>query len=448
MTQLMEEKDVYLSEFDRFEKYLAGTERSKVHRLRRKAIDHFATVGFPTLRDEEWRFTSVAPLTRIPFRAAEPAPDGRVREEFAEELQARGAGCRLVFVNGRFAPRLSARDALPDGTLMSLADVFSHQPERVEAYLGRYAGYDQSAFTALNTAFLRDGAFLSLPPGKEIAEPIHLVFISTGADAPAVAHPRNLIVAGRHSRATVVETYLGSAEDVYFTNAVTEIVVGEEAGLDHYKVQREGAQAFHISTQQVQQNRGSRFTSHALNFGGGLVRNDVNAVLDGEGCECTLNGLYLASGRQHVDNHTRIDHARPRCASHELYKGILDGQAHGVFNGKIFVHQDAQKTDAKQTNKTLLLSDQAVINTKPQLEIFADDVKCTHGATVGQLDAEAVFYLRSRGIGAREARDLLTFAFANDIIQRIRPQALRSELDRALLAGRQLPESRVTEEAV
>src|SRR5262249_47322082 len=211
-------------------------------------------------------------------------------------------------------------------------------------------------------------------------------------------------VAGPGSEATIIESFVGLEEGLYFTNSVTEIVLGEGAAIDHYKVQRESKEAFHIATQQIHQGRASRFTSHSITLGGGLVRNDVNAMLDAEGCECTLNGLYLASGRQLVDNHTRIDHAKPHCASHELYKGILDGQAHGVFNGKIFVHQDAQKTDAKQTNKTLLLSDDAVINTKPQLEIFADDVKCTHGATVGQLDDNAIFYLRSRGIDAAAAR--------------------------------------------
>jgi Fe-S cluster assembly protein SufD len=443
MTHVLEEKDVYLSEFDRLEKQPAGPDHAKVHRLRRKAIDHFAAVGFPTVRDEEWRFTSVAPLTRIPFRPAEPAPETRPDEELLGRIERLGRGPRAVFVNGHFAPHLST-----GGLAVSLAEMLGRHSDRVEAHLGGYARFDQGAFTALNTAFWRDGAYLEIPAGKEFAEPVHVVFVWVGTPAPAVAHPRTLIVAGRHSRATVVETYLGPDEEAYFTNAVTEIVLEDEAGIDHYKVQREGLAAFHVATHQVQQGRGSRFTSHAINLGGGLVRNNVNVVLAAEGCECTLNGLYLAAGRQHVDNHTRIDHAKPHCASHELYKGILDGQAHGVFNGKIYVHQDAQKTDAKQTNKTLLLSENAVINTKPQLEIFADDVKCTHGATVGQLDAEAVFYLRSRGIGGREARDLLTFAFANDIIQRVRPEALRSELERALLAGRQLPEGRVAEEAI
>src|SRR5262249_35960865 len=239
------------------------------------------------------------------------------------------------------------------------------------------------------------------------------LFYSTTGE-PAVAHPRSLVVAGTSSQLTLVETYAGRDGEVYFTNAVTEVVAGENAVLDHYKVQRESRAAFHVATTQVRQARSSNFSSHFIGLGGGLVRNEVRALLDAEGCECTVNGLYVAGGRQHADNHTVIDHARPHCASHELYKGILDGHAHGVFNGKIFVREDAQKTDAKQTNQTLLLSDDAVINTKPQLEIYADDVKCTHGATVGQLDAESLFYLRARGIGLDEARSLLIFAFAND----------------------------------
>jgi Fe-S cluster assembly protein SufD len=274
-----------------------------------------------------------------------------------------------------------------------------------------------------------------------VAEPIQLVFLTTPSAEPAVAHPRTLILAGINSQAAIIETFAALEDGVYFTNGVTEIVLGEGAVLDHTKVQRESKNAFHIATQQVHQARASNITSHSIALGGGLVRNDVNVVLDAEGCECTLNGLYLANGRQHIDNHTRIDHARPHCASHELYKGILDGKAHGVFNGKIYVHQDAQKTDAKQTNKTLLLSEDAVINSKPQLEIYADDVKCTHGATIGQLDEEAVFYLRSRGVGQEEARSLLTYAFANDIISRIKVEPIRAGLEQALLADRRVKEA-------
>jgi Fe-S cluster assembly protein SufD len=257
-----------------------------------------------------------------------------------------------------------------------------------------------------------------------------------------VAHPRNLIVAGVNSQARIVESYVGPDGDVTFTNAVTEIVAGENSVLDHYKLQRQGRAAFHVATLQIQQQRSSTFSSHFIGLGGRLVRNEVNAVLGGEGCTCTLNGLYAARDEQHMDNRTLIDHALPHCTSHELYKGILDGRAHGVFNGKILVRQDAQKTDAKQTNQTLLLSTDATINTKPQLEIFADDVKCTHGATVGQLDAEAIFYLRSRGIDLQAARSLLTFAFANDIIGRIQVAPLRAQLEEGLLAAQRLPQGK------
>jgi Fe-S cluster assembly protein SufD len=271
--------------------------------------------------------------------------------------------------------------------------------------------------------------------------PIHLVFVTTAAGEGTVSHPRNLVVAGVGSQATVVESYLGLEEELYFTNAVSEIAAGERAVLDHYKVQHESREAFHVANLQVHQEQASKFSTHYLGFGGALVRNEVRAALEGEGCECTINGLYMAGDRQHLDNHTVIDHAKPHCASHELYKGILDGKAHGVFNGKIFVRQDAQKTDAKQTNKTLLLSDDAVINTKPQLEIYADDVKCTHGATVGQLDADAIFYLRSRGIGREAARSLLTFAFANDIISRVKVEPIRARLEQTLLAAQQLSQT-------
>jgi Fe-S cluster assembly protein SufD len=245
-------------------------------------------------------------------------------------------------------------------------------------------------------------------------------------------------VAGENSQCTVVESYAGVPEQIYLTNAVTEVVLAENAVVDHYKVQRESVKAYHIATLQVQLGRTSNFSSHYIGFGGALVRNDANAVLGAEGGECTLNGLYRATDRQLTDNHTSIDHAMPHCNSHEIYKGILDGHARGVFNGKIFVRLDAQKTDAKQTNQTLLLSKDAQINTKPQLEIFADDVRCTHGATIGQLSDEALFYLRTRGIPEDQARSLLTYAFAGDIVSRIKVEAIRAQLDQILLAERAL----------
>ncbi len=438
MIELMEERDSYLSGFTQFEKDQAEPETSWLYRLRRTAMERFTELGFPTLHDEEWRFTNLASLAKVPFQLAPRERHGLSAERLRQVAGDVGDGQRLVFVDGHFAEDLST-GAIANGTATSLAVVLATRPAWAEPYLARYARYDEQPFTALNTAFVQDGAFLHIPKGVVIAQPIHLLFLATGNGQPSMNHPRNLLVADSNSQATIIEHYLGLDEGVYFTNAVTEVVLGENAVLDHYKLQQESKAAFHIATTQVQQDRTSNFSSHFISLGGGLVRNDVNAVLDAEGCECTLNGLYQGAGRQHIDNHTRIDHARPHCTSHELYKGILDGQAHGVFNGKIYVHQDAQKTDAKQTNQTLLLSENAVINTKPQLEIFADDVKCTHGATVGQLAAEAIFYLRSRGIGLDDARNILTYAFANDIIRRIKVAAIREQLEQTLLQTPALP---------
>lgn len=436
---VLAERNIYLSDFERTEKELARVGSQSFHRLRHAALERFLALGFPTLDDEEWRFTNLAPMTGRTFQLAGPAV---VKAEDIQRVSFPDADCsRLVFVNGRFASELSALQALPDGVIAgSLADALKTQVAQVEPYLARFADYEEHAFTALNTAFIRDGAFLLLPRGKAAERPVHLVFVSTAPNVAAVAHPRILIVAGENSQARVIESYVAVGPEVYFTNAVTEVVLAEGSHLDHYKVQRESRRAFHIHTLQIHQGRSSTFASQNLVFGGGLVRNEVNAVLNAEGCECTLNGLYLAGGEQLIDNHTRIDHAKPHCASHELYKGILDGKAKGVFNGKIYVHPDAQKTDAKQTNQTLLLSEDAVIDTKPQLEIFADDVKCTHGATVGQLDAEALFYLQTRGIGRDEARALLTYAFANDIVGRVQVEPLRRWLEGHLTARQPLPQ--------
>jgi Fe-S cluster assembly protein SufD len=296
----------------------------------------------------------------------------------------------------------------------------------VECYLGRHADFDRNPFVALNTAFLGNVTILTIPRNAVIEQPIEIACES--ADG-TVAHPRTLILVGANAHCTIVETYKGAGK--YLTNAVTEILVGERAVVDHYKVQQESVTAFHISTLQATIGRSATFSSHSTSLGGALVRNDANATLS-EGSDATLNGLYIVNGTQHVDNHTLIDHTMPHGTSHEIYKGILDGKAHAVFNGKIIVRQDAQKTDSKQTNKNLVLSDDAVVDTKPELQIFADDVRCTHGATIGQLDAEALFYLQSRGIGKREARRLLTYAFAQDVVDRIKVQSLRDSLERIL----------------
>jgi Fe-S cluster assembly protein SufD len=436
MLEIIDDREAYLSDFARIEND-AGP--SWLARVRKKAIERFDKLGFPTLRNEEWRFTNLASLTKVPFHLA--SDDGEALPEPQVSAWASAASCRLVFVNGRYAPQLSRPGRLPAGVVFGNLAAHLHE-EWVQQHLTRHALFQDHSFTALNTAFFQDGGVLFLPRGEVAPEPIHLVFISTVPGEPTVSHPRNLIVAGAGSQSAIVETYLGRDGEVYLTNAVTEVVAEESAVVDHYKIQEESRDAFHVATLQVRQGKQSRFTSCSIALGAGLARNEINAGFAAEGGECTLNGLYLASGQQLIDNHTVIDHAQPRCASHELYKGILANRSRGVFSGKIYVRQDAQKTDAKQTNQTLLLSEDATINTKPQLEIYADDVKCTHGATVGQLDEEALFYLRSRGIGRAEAKSLLIFAFANDIIGRIKVDSIRAGLEERLLAAEQLPTER------
>jgi Fe-S cluster assembly protein SufD len=339
----------------------------------------------------------------------------------------------LVFVNGRFAPAFSSAGELPAGLrVANLASLLSSEPGLVEPWLTHATRFEMQGFTALNTAFITEAAVILIPNDLAVERPIHVVHLAD-ADAPIVTHPRTLIVASRHSRVHVVESYAGREGQNYFTNAVTEIIGGPGSNIEHCRVQRESLEAYHVSSTHLHLSRDAVFASEHVTLGGALVRNDVNAVLDAEGINCTLNGLYLVDGRRLVDNHTTIDHAKPHCESHELYKGILDDQGRGVFNGKIFVRPDAQKTDAKQTNQVVLLSDNATINTKPQLEIFADDVKCTHGATVGQLAADQLFYLRARGIGEAQARAILLHAFASDIVERIQVEPLRNHLEQILL---------------
>jgi Fe-S cluster assembly protein SufD len=309
---------------------------------------------------------------------------------------------------------------------MSLSEALATSPELVEEHLGRYADIATNPFVALNTAFVREGVFLHIPDGVAIEEPIHVVFGTVTSNI--VTHPRMLIVAGKNTEVKIVESWVASAES-YFNNPVTEMVCGENASLCHCRVQHESRTAFHVAAQQAHLARSSRFSTENISLGGALVRNDVGAWLGGEGIDCRLDGLYLASERQHVDNHTFVRHAEPHCHSFELYKGILAGRARGVFSGRIYVDQDAQKTDAKQENNCILLSDDARVNSSPQLEIFADDVKCTHGATVGQLDQDAIFYLRSRGINAEEARHMLIHAFAGEVLERVVVDDLRERLE-------------------
>jgi Fe-S cluster assembly protein SufD len=431
----------FLAEFERFQREAGGP--AAVQALRRLAIERFAALGFPTSRQEQWRQTNVAPIAQGTFHRPESDPEAVEPEQIAPFDFP--AAARLVFVDGRFSARLSSLGSLPEGTVVtSLAQALERAPETVEPWLGQLARFDDHPFVALNTAFLRDGAFVWVPRNARVG-PVHLLFLSSSENGRAtVSFPRNLIVTGEGSRLSLVETYAGSG--AYFNCPVTELAVGPNSVVDHYKVQRESRDAFHMATFQLQGDRDSVPSSHSISLGGALVRNDVNAVLDGEGIDCILNGLYLLDGNQFVDNHMRVEHAKPHCASHELYKGVLDGKSRSIFNGLIHVHKGAQKTDAKQSNRNLLLSRDAVANSNPQLEIYADDVKCTHGSTVGQLDDDAIFYLRSRGIGADAARSLLTYAFASDIVERIKVEPVRRDLEEFLFA--RLPKGEVVRQAV
>ncbi len=422
--------------------------------LRKQGMTRFEALGFPTTKNEDWHFTSVAPIAERTFRLAtlESADSAqgdnrrassRRKDDAVNSLGVKPADLErfsfgeenwhtLVFLNGVFSEGLSSYDGLGTAVrVSSLAQAIAAGTPGVERNLGKIAKFEQHTFTALNTAFIRDGAFIELPADAVIDAPIHLVFISGGE---TVSHPRNLIVAGLHSRATVVESYVSLKDSAYFTNAVTEIAVGEGARVDHYKLQRESEIAFHVGTVQISEARDSQLHSFSLAVGGALARTNIYTSLVGDAATCTLNGLYLTDGTQHIDNQTSIEHIAPNCPSHEIYKGVLDGRSHGVFNGKVYVHPEAQKTDGKQSNNNLLLSPSARVDTKPQLEIFADDVKCTHGATVGRLDEVAMFYLNSRGIGRETARILLTYAFAADVLETIELEPVKKALEGMVLA--------------
>jgi Fe-S cluster assembly protein SufD len=426
--------DHYVAEYENARRTRSIEQPAWLVRARSDALNRFRGLGFPTTRDEEWRFTSVAPIADRAFTLG-TAPVDAGRADVARYRLPGSLSAEMVFVNGHYVPSLSTFVALPQGTAAeSLGSALPARAGDIESYLTGLASFEQQAFTALNTAFLADGAYIRIPDRTLVEKPIHVLFVSTRHTdgRPTMSHPRVLAVLGDGSEASIVESYAGPDGAAYFTNAVTEIVLGENAVLDHYKLQHESPQACHIGAVHVRSERNANCTSHSISLGGSLVRNDVYAVLDGEGAECTLNGLYLADEQRLVDNHTTIDHAKAHCGSREIYKGVLADRARGVFNGKIIVRPDAQKTDAKQTNRALLLSEDAQINTKPQLEIFANDVKCTHGAAVGQLDDEAVFYLRSRGLGESEARRLLIHAFAADVLNRMPLEFIRAGVEQVL----------------
>jgi Fe-S cluster assembly protein SufD len=432
-----QETEPYLSAFKHYQQNGGGSGPGWLRKLREAGIASFEKLGFPTARNEDWKYTSVGSLAATVFERDEYSGNDTkaVAADAVRALSfADSAYNRLVFVNGLASPKLSGLHGLPAGARVeSLANAVQHDDDVLHAHLSRYVRYQEHSFVALNTAFIEDGALVLIPKGAVVEEPIYLVFVSTGQYGPVVSHPRNLIVTGEGCQARIVEIHIGAGSGAYFANAVTEIFGGEGASIDHTLLQQEGDEGNHIGTLEVQLSRQCNFSANSITLAGSLIRNDVHVVLNGEGSECSLNGLYLVDGKQHVDNHTEIEHCMPRAKSQELYKGILSGSARGVFNGKILVHKDAQKSDARQTNKNLVLSENAVINTKPQLEIHADDVKCSHGSTVGQLDRDALFYLRSRGIDSAEAQSLLCYAFASEVVSRVKIATMRAQLDDYLL---------------
>lgn len=421
-----------LAAFDEFERQGQGDTPSWLQALRKGGIAHFAELGFPTTRHEEWRFTNVGPIARtnwqLPSLTAARVTEKELGKVLFPGLRAR----RLVFADGLFVPELSDPPVSAGVRIQNLRVATRSPFPQVTQNLARYARFDENAFAALNTAFIDDGAVIVLPPGHALAEPVYLLHISTGRTPNVASHPRFLVVAQRGSSLKLLEHYVSLGDAVSFTNAVTEIVVEEGARVEHCKVQEENLASYHVAVIQTHQARNSHLLSHSISMGAALARNNINCVLEGEGIECTLNGLYLGRQQQLVDHHTAIFHNKPNCNSHEFYHGILDDRSQGVFNGKIFVRPEAQKTDAKQTNRNLLLSNDATIDTKPQLEIFADDVRCTHGATIGQLDEESIFYLRARGIGLENARKMLLHAFASEIVSRITIDPIGDRLDAQL----------------
>jgi len=426
-------RDRYLADYKRFTSNGGAHAQPWLADLRQRAAARLAETGFPTLKEEAWRFTNVSPLLETEFTPAK-AGSRHSMAALAGLTIAGEAGRRLVFVNGLFEPTLSSVRELPSNVRFeNLLAAYKASPDVLRRHLGQHARFDDNGFTALSTAFVNDGAFLHIPRGVELKDPLEIVYLSTASGSASVSHPRTLVVVDDGGSGVVVERYAGLDGGQYFTNTVTELVLADGARLDHCRVQQEGAGAYHVAATQSVQGRDSVLESCSVALGSALARHDIGAIMNGPGGNLILNGLTLAVGHQHVDHHTTIDHAQPHCESHELFNGIFDDHSRGVFTGRIIVRPGAQRTDSKQTNNNLLLSRDARADSQPQLEIYADDVKCTHGATLGPVDDAAMFYLRSRGLDALEARNLLTYGFAADVVSRIKSDAMRSHLYPLLL---------------
>ena len=424
----------YVRDFEAFAANSGGKGPAWLPPLRHSAIERFSALGFPTTKNEDWHFTSVAPIAEREFHRAPHTTQGVAASDLAPFTFGHPEWTTMVFVDGRFSAALSSITPLPAGlSVMDLQRAWRENGAMLEQHLTRVAAFEKDAFMALNTAFMHDGVVVHVAADTVVEHPIHLIFVSTGSRGELITHPHNLVVADNNARVTVVESYVSLGDAAYFTNSVSEMVLREGSTLTYIKLQHESERAFHVGNVHAKQERDSHFVSFSFATGAALSRTNIHTRLGGEGSGASLNGLYMVNGEQHVDHQTLVEHVEPNTFSREVYKGILDGASHGVFNGRVYVYAEAQKTDGKQQNNNLLLSDRARIDTKPQLEIYADDVRATHGATVGRLDDQALFYMKSRGISPAHARKLLTYAFAADVIEAIEVDAIREELEKLTL---------------
>ena len=434
--------DHYLNEFSR----RSAAPAEWLNNLRTSAIELLRDQGFPTGRHEDWKYTNVRPITSRKFTTLD-AGKGLLPDGLLERFSLVSQGCHeLVFINGEFSNEHSRIPEQQQLVVTTLQHALQHDHTGLREYFDKTVGSEKNAFDVLNSALLADGIYVELPEGLQLENPLHLLYLGTQQEQSRLSCIRNLFILGRNASAMVIETYAGPDSAEYFTNTVTELVLAGGANLDHYKLQQESLQAFHIGDLRVRQSRDSHLQSHSINLGGSLVRNNIVVELGEPGAEVLMNGLYMAAGKQHVDNHTTVHHLVPNTRSQEYYRGVLNDTARGVFNGRVVVHAQAQKTDAHQSNANLLLSDKAEVDTKPELEIYADDVKCSHGATVGQLDENMLFYLRSRAIDADTGRSLLTFAFAEEVVNRLRFKPLRDRLQE-FVAGK-LPDTDLIREFI
>ncbi len=422
----------FIRQFELFEKALNGKSLTDFHQTRKKALKAFEGLGLPDRKTENYKYTPITRSLTKKFRFDhESLGKPSISKEVVDGLLIKDLDAyNIVLINGQYSKELSSVDIAMSGLeILDLKSAYEAQPDLVSTYFAKYANFNEDAFTALNTAFSLDGTFMKVADNLVVDKPVMIYAIADANAANWAVQPRNLVVVGKNSQASIVENYISLGDEPTFTNAVSEIVIDENAYFDYYKLQMQGENAYHVGNTQVYQARSSTFNATTISLTGSLIRNNLNVVLDDEHCEANMNGLYLLDGHQHVDNQTVVDHKKPNSLSNELYKGILGGSSTGVFNGKIYVRPDAQKTNAFQSNKNILLTDEASINAKPQLEIWADDVKCSHGATTGQLDEEQLFYLRSRGIGQQEARSLLLYAFALDALGKVKIDVLREHID-------------------